>query len=125
MCIRDRPTRVGRNGAIFTKSGRVDITKTRFLEQREPVEQDCDCYGCRNYSAAYVCHLFRAKELLGARLASIHNLRFILRLMANMREAIWEGTFEEFRREFHENYVPTSEAARQEQKEKWLRARGA
>ena len=119
------PTRVGRNGAIFTKSGRIDITKARFLEQREPVEQDCDCYACRSYSAAYVCHLFRAKELLGARLASIHNLRFILRLMANMREAILQGMFKEFRREFHENYVPTSEAARQEQKEKWLKAMGA
>ena len=119
------PTRVGRNGAIFTKSGRIDITKARFLEQREPVEQDCDCYACRSYSAAYVCHLFRAKELLGARLASIHNLRFILRLMANMREAILQGMFNEFRRKFHENYVPTSEAARQEQKEKWLKAMGA
>ena len=118
------PTRVGRNGALFTRLGRVDITKARYLEQREPVEEDCDCYTCRKYSAAYVCHLFRAKELLGARLASIHNLRFVLRLMAKMREAIVEERFEEFRREFHESYVPTSEAARQEQKMKWLKARG-
>ena len=118
------PTRVGRNGALFTKLGRVDITKAGYLEQREPVEEDCDCYTCRNYSAAYVCHLFRAKELLGARLASIHNLRFLLRLTASMRKAILEGTFGEFRREFHDKYVPTSEAARQEQKEKWLKARG-
>ncbi len=118
------PTRVGRNGALFTKFGRVDITKARFLEQKDSVEEDCDCYTCRKYSAAYVCHLFRAKELLGARLASIHNLRFVLRLMANMREAILEERFEEFRRTFHGSYVPTSEAARQEQKMKWLKARG-
>lgn len=118
------PTRVGRNGALFTRFGRVDITKARYLEQRDPVEEGCDCYTCQNYSAAYVCHLFRAKELLGARLASIHNLRFLLRLMAKMRETILEERFEEFRQEFHESYVPTSEAARQEQKMKWVKARG-
>ncbi len=118
------PTRVARNGALFTSLGRVDITKARYLEQRDPVENDCDCYTCRNYTAGYLCHLFRAKEMLGARLASIHNLRFVLRLMAEMRIAIVEERFEEFRRGFHESYVPTDEAARQEQKTKWLKARG-
>lgn len=118
------PTRVGRNGALFTKAGRVDITKAHYLEQAGPVEEDCDCYACRNYSAAYLCHLFRAKELLGARLASIHNLRFLMKLMGRMREAVVEERFEEFRGEFHQSYVPTSEAARQEQKRKWLKARG-
>ena len=118
------PTRVGRNGAVFTGLGRLDITKSHFMEQDGPVEEECDCHTCRNFSAAYLCHLFRAKELLGQRLASIHNLRFFMRLMSGMRQAIVEGRFDQFRREFNERYIPTNEAARQEQKTKWLQARG-
>ena len=119
------PTRVGRNGAVFTRRGRLNITKRRFMNQSEAVEEDCDCYTCRHFSAAYLGHLFKAKELLGPRLASIHNLRFILRLMEEMRQAIVEGRFEAFRHEFAQSYQPTNEAARQEQKSRWLRARGA
>ena len=119
------PTRVGRNGALLTRRGRIDITKVRFLEEPGPPEEGCDCYACCNFSAAYLCHLFRAKELLGPRLASIHNLRFNIRLMGEMREAIAGGRFDQFRREFHQQYVPTNEAARQEQKTRWLEARGA
>ena len=69
-------------------------------------------------------HLFRAKELLGLRLATIHNLRFVLRLMADLREAIVEGRFDRFRQQFLDTYRPTDEVVRQEQKEKWLKARG-
>ncbi|MCH8351188.1 MAG: tRNA guanosine(34) transglycosylase Tgt [Chloroflexi bacterium] len=118
------PTRVARNGALFTRQGRVDITKRQFAEQGEPVDQGCDCYTCQNFSAGYLRHLFRAKELLAPRLASIHNLRFIMRLMADMRRAILEGRFQEFRQEFLGSYQPTNEIARQQQKEKWLQARG-
>ena len=118
------PTRVARHGALFTKHGRLDITKQRFVDQSGPVDPDCDCYACRNFSAAYLCHLFRSKELLGPRLASIHNLRFIMRLMADLRRSIVEGRFEVFRREFGETYRPTDEAARREQKARWLEARG-
>ena len=118
------PTRVGRNGAWFTRRGRVDITNQRYMEHSEPLEEDCDCYACRHFSAGYLWHLFKAKELLGPRLASIHNLRFIIRLMDDMRQAITEARFDRFREEFTAVYVPTNEAARQEQKIKWLKARG-
>lgn len=118
------PTRVARNGALFTSRGRINITNRRYSEQSEPLEPDCDCYACQNFSAAYLWHLFKAKELLGLRLASIHNLRFIFRLMSRMREAVIEGRFDSYRREFHEVYRPTNEAARQEQKERWIKARG-
>ena len=119
------PTRVARNGALFTRKGRVDVTRRRFADQSAPVEEGCDCYTCERFSAGYLWHLFRAKEMLGPRLASIHNLRFIYRLMSEMRESIVEGRFQQFREEFQNSYRPTNEAARQQQKEKWLKARGA
>ncbi len=118
------PTRVARNGALFTKYGRVNIANRRFADQDAPLEEDCDCYACRHFTAAYLRHLFRARELLGLRLASIHNLRFILRLMQNIRQAILENRFASFRRDFHQTYRPTDEATRQQQKERWLAARG-
>ena len=115
------PTRVARNGSMFTPEGRVDISKARYAEQQGALDETCDCYTCQNYSAAYLRHLFRAKELLGLRLASIHNLRFVLSLMERMRAAIFEDRFESFRREFMDAYKPANEAARQQQKEHWLR----
>ncbi len=118
------PTRVARNGALFTKLGRVNIANRRFAEQDSPLEEDCDCYACLNFTAAYLRHLFRAREVLGLRLASVHNLRFVLRLMDGIRQSIIEGRFEGFRREFHDAYRPTDEATRLRQKEKWLAARG-
>ena len=118
------PTRVARNGALFTRYGRVNITKRSFADVDGPVDPECDCYGCRNFSAGYLWHLFRAKEMLGLRMASTHNLRYLFRLMEEMREAILNDRFESFRRAFWESYRPTDEATRQEQKEKWLRARG-
>ena len=118
------PTRVGRNGGFYTREGRLDITKRRYMEHTGPVDENCDCYACRRFSAGYLWHLFKAKELLGPRLASIHNLRFILRLMEEMRQAISDERFDRFREEFHRVYKPTDEAARQEQKTRWLKARG-
>ena len=118
------PTRVARNGNLFTPEGRVDITKARYAEQQGPLDETCDCYTCRNYSAAYLRHLFRAKELLGLRLASIHNLRFVLALMEGIRASILEKRFDAFRRDFLDRYQPANEAARQAQKEQWLQTRG-
>ena len=118
------PTRVARNGNLFTPEGRVDITKARYAEQQGPLDETCDCYTCRNYSAAYLRHLFRAKELLGLRLASIHNLRFVLALMERIRASILEKRFDAFRRDFLDRYQPANEAARQAQKERWLQTRG-
>jgi len=119
------PTRVARNGSMFTPEGRVDISKARYAEQPGPLDETCDCYTCQNYSAAYLRHLFRAKELLGLRLASIHNLRFVLSLMERMRAAIFADRFEFFRREFMDAYKPANEVARQQQKEHWLRTQTA
>ena len=118
------PTRVGRNGAFFTREGRLDITKRRYMEATGPLDASCDCYACQRFSVGYLWHLFKAKELLGPRLASIHNLRFIMRLMEEIRQAISEHRFDRFREEFQRDYRPTDEAARQEQKTRWLKARG-
>ena len=118
------PTRVARNGALYTPGGRVDITSGRFRDAPGPVQEDCDCYACRRFSAAYLHHLFKTKEILGLRLASMHNLRFILRLMEDIRQAIVEGKLEAFRREFLAAFTPTDEGARRSHKEAWMRARG-
>ncbi len=118
------PTRVARNGALFTGTGRVNISNRRFADLDQPLDPECDCYCCLNYSVAYLWHLFKAKEILGLRLASVHNLRFIQRLMSGMREAIREDRFDQFRQAFLQKYTPTDETVRREQKEKWLLARG-
>ena len=117
------PTRVARNGALFTRRGRVNVDNAPFREQSGPVDESCDCYTCLNFSAAYLHHLFKAKELLAYRLASIHNLRFIMRLMEEARRAIAEGTFAAFRERFLSEYRITDEEVRRLQKEKWLRQR--
>jgi len=119
------PTRVARHGALFTPEGRVNILRAPYRDRREPVDPTCDCYACRTFSAAYLYHLFKAEELLAHRLATLHNLRFVLRLMETMRRAIVDGRFEDFRREFHARYTPSDEETRVEQKAKWLRAREA
>ena len=118
------PTRVARNGALFTRTGRVNIGNRRFAEMDAPLEENCDCYACRNFTAAYLWHLFKSREILGLRLASVHNLHFILRLMDNLRSAILEDRFAQFRRDFQATYRPTNEVTRQQQKERWLAARG-
>lgn len=97
------PTRMARTGTLFTKKGerfRMNIFNTRFTHDPRPIEEGCDCYTCRNYSRAYLKHLFEAKELLAMRLATIHNLRFIESLMEGMRKAIKEGDFAELKREW-------------------------
>ena len=117
------PTRIARNGALFTSQGRVDITSRRFKDIPGPVQGGCDCYTCGNFSTAYLHHLFRSKELLGLRLATIHNLRFVLRLMEEMRAAIIEDRFQGFRDSFLSTYIPTNELARLSQKEAWMESR--
>jgi queuine tRNA-ribosyltransferase len=119
------PTRVARNGALFTPEGRVNLRSTRYRALDAPVDPSCDCPACRTHSAAYLHHLFRAGELLYFRLASIHNLRFILRLMEQARAAIVAGRYEAFARAFRERYQTTDEETRLAQKEKWLAARAA
>lgn len=118
------PTRVARSGALFTPSGRVNVLGARFRDVEEPVQHDCDCFTCRNYSAAYLHHLFKAKELLAYRLSSIHNLRFVVRLTEEMRSAILTCTFGEYRSRFLGRFTPTDEATRVEQKRKWAVSAG-
>ncbi|HZS79178.1 MAG TPA: tRNA guanosine(34) transglycosylase Tgt [Ktedonobacteraceae bacterium] len=117
------PTRVARHGGLFTRSGRVNIKSSRFREQRGPVEENCDCYTCRNYSAGYLHHLLRAEEQLYYRLGSIHNIRFMLRLAGDLRKSIFDGTYPAFRDEFLARYIPASEQVRDAQREKWKAAR--
>ena len=117
------PTRVARNGALFTGLGRINIRNAAFSRKEAPLDPDCDCYACRNFSAAYLNHLFRSNELLGLRLATLHNLRFISNLMKGIRAAILDGTFTSFRKAFLENYQTTDESIRFEQKRQWLRDR--
>jgi queuine tRNA-ribosyltransferase len=118
------PTRVARNGALFTRAGRINIRNARFTEMDEPVETGCDCYTCRTFSAAYLHHLFIAQELLAYRLGTIHNLRFISRLVKDIREAILDGEFDSFRSKFLDGYRTTDENTRIEQKRRWMKKRG-
>ena len=97
-------TRVARNGTCFTDSGRLVIRNAQYAHDFGPIEEGCDCYACRNYSRAYIRHLLKAGEITGGRLATIHNLRYLIRLMERIRAAIEEDRFEEFRRDFFNRY---------------------
>jgi queuine tRNA-ribosyltransferase len=103
------PTRVARRGAVYTSRGRVNITGSRYLGLDEPIDPTCDCPTCTTYPIGYISHLFRAHELLAYRLATIHNLRFVLRQMETMREAIILGRFEQARRAFLEQFTPANQ----------------
>lgn len=117
------PTRVARNGALFTKMGRVDIMNAGFREQGEPVEVDCTCYTCQHFFAGYLHHLFKSRELLAYRLATIHNLAFMSNLIHSIRIAIMNDTFDSFRQSFLDKYKTTNEETRLTQKKKWLETR--
>jgi queuine tRNA-ribosyltransferase len=114
------PTRIARNGSLFVRDGRVNIDTAPFRSRETPIEAGCDCSTCTTHSAAYVHHLFRAGELLAYRLATIHNLRFVLRLMEEMRGAILAGRFQSYREDFHRRFVPPAADVRREQKQRWL-----
>ena len=117
------PTRVARNGALYTQAGRVDIENAAYSQQAAPVDITCDCYTCQNFSAAYLHHLFRSKELLAYRLATIHNLAFMSNLVQAVRNSILDGTFNEFRYKFLTTYKTTDEQTRISEKQKWFEAR--
>jgi queuine tRNA-ribosyltransferase len=94
------PTRNARNGWLFTRFGDLRLRNARFRDDQRPIDETCGCYACRHFSRAYIHHLQRVDEILGARLATVHNLHYYLSLMAGMREAIAAGGFDEFRRQF-------------------------
>jgi queuine tRNA-ribosyltransferase len=114
------PTRLARNGALFTHRGRVNISNARFRIMDAPLEENCSCYVCTNFSSAYLHHLFNTKELLAYRLATIHNLYFISCLMANIRTSITEGGFDNFMSGFLSSYRTTDEEVRLTQKKRWF-----
>lgn len=98
------PTRIARNGTCMTSQGRVVIKNAKFAKDFTPLDPECDCYTCKNYTRAYIRHLIKADETFGIRLTSTHNLHFLQNLMRNVRQAIREDRLGDFREEFFETY---------------------
>ena len=98
------PTRIARHGVAFTRHGKINLNNAKFKEDFTPLEDDCDCYTCKSYTKAYIRHLIRNNEMLGARLLSIHNIRFLIRLTEELREAIKENKILEYKAKFIEDY---------------------
>ncbi|MCP3702661.1 MAG: tRNA-guanine transglycosylase, partial [Alteromonas sp.] len=94
------PTRNARNGHLFTSEGTIKIRNAKNRHSLEPLDKNCDCYTCKNFTRAYLHHLDKCKEMLGAQLNTIHNLRFYQQHMANIRLAIEEGRLSQFAAEF-------------------------
>jgi queuine tRNA-ribosyltransferase len=101
------PTRVARNGTAFTRKGSISIKAGACKADFRPIEEDCDCFACRNFTRAYLRHLLNVGEILGLRMLSVHNTRMYLKVMEDVRASIQDGTFAEFHREFTSHYVPT------------------
>ena len=97
-------TRIARNGTCFTDYGRLVVRNAKYARDFGPIEEGCDCYACRNFTRAYIRHLLKAGEITGGRLCTIHNLRYLLRLMERIRKAIEENRYEEFRNAFFAKY---------------------
>ena len=98
------PTRIARHGLAMTSHGRVNIKNAKYEKDWEPLDAECDCYTCRNYSRAYLRHLYKADEMLSAMLLSNHNLHFLINMMGNIRKAIEEDRFPEYKKEFYDKY---------------------
>jgi len=98
------PTRIGRHGTLMTSQGRINIKKKMYEYDFGPLDPECDCYTCKNFSRAYLRHLFRCNEGFGTRLMSIHNLRFLIKLAEDIRTAIKEDRFNEFKEEFYKKH---------------------
>lgn len=113
MCDCVWPTRLGRNGSVITSRGRLTIRNATYARDFRPLDPECDCYACRNYSRAYIRHLIKAGEVFGLRLTSYHNIYYLQKLMQKLREAIKEDRTLDFRREFYQNVAegPAREAA--------------
>ncbi len=98
------PTRIARNGGIYTRDGRINILNAKYINDLGKIDSECNCYTCKNYSCSYISHLFRSKEMLGATLASIHNLYFIVNLVKEIRESMIRGNFYDFKDSFLKRY---------------------
>ncbi len=106
------PTRNARNGAIYSKDGRINIYNTEFREDFAPIDSDCECYTCQNFTKAYLSHLFHSKEILANTLASIHNVHFIVHLLKDIRTSIMESKFEDLKDKFMTRYYAQEEVAK-------------
>ncbi|ASY16611.1 queuine tRNA-ribosyltransferase [Candidatus Planktophila sulfonica] len=105
-------SRIARTSSVYTMTGRFNVSNAPFVRDFNPIDDECDCYTCKNYTRAYLCHLFRGKEMLAGTLATIHNERFIVRLVDQMRQALVDGTFQEMKTEFMGRYKHKSGQAR-------------
>jgi len=109
------PTRLGRNGSMYTTYGRINIKNARFASDFGPLDPECDCWACRNYTRAYIRHLYKSGEILAARLATYHNLHFYQRVMRDIREAIASDRLREYRKEFLAKYTVNGDTEIEEQ----------
>ena len=98
------PTRKARNGRLYTRRGEINILNAEYKESHDRVDETCDCYVCKNFTRAYLAHLFRSKEILASTLASLHNLRFTIRLVEQAREAILNYNLEQFISDFKRDF---------------------
>ena len=98
------PTRIGRNGTVLTKKGKMIVRDAKYARDFQPIEEDCDCYVCKNYTRAYIRHLIKAGEMFGLRLCSWHNIHFLLHLMEEVRDAIAEDRLLDYRDAFFEEF---------------------
>ena len=104
MCDCALPTRIARNGTALTSKGKLVVKNAKYKDDFSALDDNCDCYACKNHTRAYIRHLLNVDEILGARLLSIHNLRFLIKLMENIRKSIEEDRYLEFKDEFYRNY---------------------
>lgn len=98
------PTRQARNGALYTYDGRANIRNSQYKTDFSPIDSECSCYTCRNYTRAYINHLFRANEILASTLASIHNEYFVVNLTKQIRRSLINGNYESFKEQFLKRY---------------------
>ena len=111
------PTRVARNGTAYTRRGAIGIKGGQFKADFRPIEENCDCFACRNFTRAYLRHLLNVNEILGLRMVSVHNSHLFLKIMAEVRAAIDAGTFAEFYRQFIAHYTPSQKVLAQRRQE--------
>jgi queuine tRNA-ribosyltransferase len=102
------PTRVARNGAAYTQGGRINIKGSKYREDFTPLESECSCYTCKNYTRAYIHHLFRAKDINASMLMSLHNEFFIIQLVKQMRESLIDGSFFDLKKSWLSRYYHKS-----------------
>ncbi len=117
------PTRIARNGALFTPEGRLNLRNAQFAADARPVQADCGCYTCRTFSRAYLRHLYKANEITALRLGTIHNIWFMQQLMRDVRTAIEAGTFGDFREGFLSRYTISNQKVRHEQRAQYAAAK--